>query len=239
MPKVSKVGSFRKAALATKAGKAKPVASKPSTTTIPPEAVVKDDAAVAATVDVVVPTANDASNKKGGAKQKQMTADALSRGQRKRQAKREQYLQRENMILSSLRLKKAEEQKTRIDGMDAMRKALLDTVVEQEGGHDAAKEEKPTSSLLKSSKSRKELVGKEVTQMNLVMQHPAFQADPFATIREHLQNTIAKDVEKQKKQAITYAKERKSKEESKKVVKKENGAKKKRKKVRATRSKAR
>ena len=58
---------------------------------------------------------------------------SLSRGQRKRQAKRDQYLRREKLILSSLQLQKAQEQARRIDGLDAMKEALLATVVEKAG----------------------------------------------------------------------------------------------------------
>jgi hypothetical protein len=72
--------------------------------------------------------------------------------------------------------------------------------------------------------------------MNLVLQHPSFQADPFATIREHLTNTLAKDCAQQKKEQVQHVRERKEKEEKKKAVKKEQGIKKKRKKFKATRS---
>ena len=188
MPKVSKVGKFRKVAAAARA---------------------------------------ESSDKDG--------PQGLSRGQRKRQAKRDQYLQREKMILSSLMLKREEEQKKRIDGFDNLKKALLET----EETKVAESTEEAKSTAIKSNKSRKNLVAKEVTQMNLVMQHPAFKADPFATIRQHLQNILSKDVEQQKKQAEDHLKERRKLEEEKKAAKKESGAKKKRSKFKATRSKAR
>jgi len=163
-------------------------------------------------------------------------ASTLSRGQKKRLAKREQYLRREKLVMSSLRLQRQEEQKKRIDGMDAIKEALLSTVsIEKKKEMEPSK--KPN--LLKSNKSRKKLVEKEVTQISLVMEHPAFKADPFATIREHLKNTIAEDSELQKKEQAKHLKERKQKEEQKKVAKKEQGIKKKRKKFKATRSKAR
>ena len=53
--------------------------------------------------------------------------EALSRGQRKRLAKREQFLKREKMVMSSLRLKKLEEQKGKLDGLDAIKEALTAT----------------------------------------------------------------------------------------------------------------
>ena len=175
-------------------------------------------------------------------KQQQKTKDlsngsTLSRGQRKRLAKREQYLRREQMILSSLVLKRREEQKTRIDGLDAIKEALLETAKGQKMERTDKQVQK--ADMLKSNKSRQRLVAKEVTQMNLVMQHPSFQADPFATIREHLKNTLAKDAENNKKQAVAHVKARKEKEERRKAIKKEQGIKKKRHKFKATRSKAR
>ena len=118
---------------------------------------------------------------------------ALSRGQRKRQAKREQYLRREKMIMSSLRLRKAEEQARRIDGLDAIKEALLATV---SSGGDGGRKKPVTANnkkdnLLKSNKGRQRLVQKEVAQMDLVLKHPAYRADPLATMREHLRNSIA------------------------------------------------
>lgn len=128
----------------------------------------------------------------------------LSRGQRKRMAKREQYLRREKMVMNSLAVKRQEEQKRRIDGLDAIRDALMDaaakatgsggvsaTVGEQErGGSGSSGKQGQGNSQLKSNKSRRKLVQREVQQMDLVLQHPSFVDDPLATIREHLQNTI-------------------------------------------------
>ena len=76
----------------------------------------KADEKKVADVDVPPPSASDDK------------ADALSRGQRKRQAKRDQYLKREHMIMTSLKLKREDEQKKRIDGLDSIREALLASV---------------------------------------------------------------------------------------------------------------
>lgn len=159
--------------------------------------------------------------------------DALSRGQRKRQAKRNQYLRREKLILSSLKVERSLEQRKRIDGLDAMREALMDAATSS-----SQSTPKQNVDMLKSNKSRQSLVAKEVTQMSLVLQHPAFKADPLATLREHLQNTLdRKSIDQEAKQ---HQKERKAKEEAKKAHKKEQGIKsKKSKRVRATRSKTR
>jgi len=169
----------------------------------------------------------------------------LSRGQRKRLAKREQYLKKERLVLNSLKLKHAEEQKKRIDGLDAIKEALIATVTKEtakEGKEDDNDETSKAEEkhMIKTNKARKSLVEKETAQMNLVLQHPRFQADPFATIREHLQNTLAKDAQKNAKEAEKHVKERDEKRQQKKAIKKDNGVKKKkRKKFNATRSKGR
>jgi hypothetical protein len=116
---------------------------------------------------------------------------SLSRGQRKRLAKREKYLRRERLILDSLKLKRQEEQSKRIDGLDAIKEALLATVRENNNvAHPESSSKPAVKSMLKSNRAQKHLVEKEVSHMNLVLQHPAFQAEPFAAIREHLKNTI-------------------------------------------------
>jgi ABC-type dipeptide/oligopeptide/nickel transport system ATPase component len=162
----------------------------------------------------------------------------LSRGQRKRLAKREQYLRKEKIVLSSLKLRHQDEQKKRIDGLDAIKEALLSTVSPIQDEPKISDLSKIKPNLMISNKSKKSLVAREVSQMSLVLQHPAFQADPFATIREHLKNTLAKDERQQKKEEIQYQKERVKKAEEKKIAKKKSGAKRKRKKFKATRSRA-
>ena len=161
----------------------------------------------------------------------------LSRGQRKRQAKRDAYLKKEQMILSSLRLKAQDEQKKRIDGLDAIREALLNTVTTQDGEMDN-QNMKPTHATTNKAKQR--LLVREVEHLNLVLQHPAFQADPFATMEEHLRNTLASQRKIQEAQAEKRDKEELKKEEEKKRLKKEHleGKKKSRKKFKAGRSKA-
>jgi ABC-type dipeptide/oligopeptide/nickel transport system ATPase component len=162
----------------------------------------------------------------------------LSRGQRKRLAKREQYLRKEKIVLSSLKLRHQDEQKKRIDGLDAIKEALLSTVSPIQDEPKISDLSKIKPNLMISNKSKKSLVAREVSQMSLVLQHPAFQADPFATIREHLKNTLAKDERQQKKEEIQHQKERVKIAEEKKIAKKESGAKRKRKKFKATRSRA-
>jgi ABC-type dipeptide/oligopeptide/nickel transport system ATPase component len=228
MPKISKVGKFRKAAAETATPANTPV-SKGKAASVSRAHASGSKESLAATIAAAVTTAATASN----------DTSNLSRGKRKRLAKRGQYLKKEQLILSSLKLTKEEEQKKRIDGLDAIKEALLATVKKTSGTATAeSKEEKEDEkvNMLKTNKSRQLLMQKEVAQMNLVLQHPSFQADPFATIREHLTNTLAKDSAKQKKEQVQHVRDRKEKEEKKKAVKKEQGIKKKRKKFNATRS---
>lgn len=136
MPKVTKVGSFRKAATASK--------EQPN---------AEDEMA------------------------------NLSRGQRKRQAKREQYLKREKMVFSTLKLQREEEQKHRLDGMDALKEALITTTT--------SSPEQPTKQMPTSNKGKKNIAAREMEHMNLVLQHPAFRLNPFEAIQQHLRNTLA------------------------------------------------
>jgi Ribosome biogenesis protein SLX9 len=123
---------------------------------------------------------------------------SLSRGQRKRQAKKDQYLRKEQLVMASLQLRRDDEQRKRIDGLDAIRNALLESVGggatggagTTAGGDPTASAAAPTS-MLKTNHSKQRLVQREAAQMSLVLQHPAFQEDPFDAIRQHLRNTTA------------------------------------------------
>ncbi|KAL3919323.1 MAG: hypothetical protein SGILL_003809 [Bacillariaceae sp.] len=119
------------------------------------------------------------------------TSEQLSRGQRKRLAKRENFLRKEKMILSSLKLKRDEDQKQRIDGLDAIKKALLGTTAKIE----KAPLSKPTK--IANNKAKRKLVANEVEHLNLVLQHPAYRQDPLATLQEHLQNSLSEDRKQQ------------------------------------------
>ena len=159
----------------------------------------------------------------------------MSRGQRKRQAKRDTFLKREKLILSTLKLKSEEEQKKRIDGLDAIREALMKTTKNSKTG-DAAEETGQMQAT--TNKSKKRLMIKEVEHFNLILQHPAYQQDPFATMQEHLRNTLAKQKEQQQVQSKERTKEEQTKLEAQKKLKKEQlkGKKKPKKKFKAARS---
>jgi ABC-type dipeptide/oligopeptide/nickel transport system ATPase subunit len=55
-----------------------------------------------------------------------------------------------------------------------------------------------------TNKAKRKLVVGEVEHMNLILQHPAYKADPFQTMQEHLLNTFARD----RKQQELLAKQR-------------------------------
>mmetsp|Transcript_19457 Transcript_19457/g.28841 ORF Transcript_19457/g.28841 Transcript_19457/m.28841 type:complete len:202 (+) Transcript_19457:71-676(+) len=143
----------------------------------------------------------------------------LSRGQRKRQAKKEQYLKRQNRILSSLSLRKKEDQSKRIDGLDALKEALQAMVTRE--ATDIPADTISRSNELDTNKAKKRLTAKEVSHLGLVMEHPEFKSNPFATIQEHLKNTLANQAELLKKESKIRSKQLAAEEEQRKKAKKE------------------
>lgn len=173
--------------------------------------------AKAASAILEKPNTDDGSNSEKGA----TATQSLSRGQRKRMQKRELYLKRERMVLSTLKLKKIEEQKSRIDGLDAIKEALSSTIQKSKLESNVEADESEEKKLLKSNKSKKEVAQKELNHLNLVLQHPSFQTNPFATMQEHLRNSFAKQAEEQEKNAEIERKENAKKAEEKKEARKE------------------
>eukprot|EP00540_Astrosyne_radiata_P015051 CAMPEP_0116846186 /NCGR_PEP_ID=MMETSP0418-20121206/13693_1 /TAXON_ID=1158023 /ORGANISM="Astrosyne radiata, Strain 13vi08-1A" /LENGTH=181 /DNA_ID=CAMNT_0004477401 /DNA_START=33 /DNA_END=578 /DNA_ORIENTATION=- len=112
----------------------------------------------------------------------------LSRGQRKRLAKREQFLKRQRQVLSSLRVPPPS---SKLEGLEALKQALLETITI--GNSVSSKGD----NALHSNPSRKALTVQESAHLGLVLQHPAFQANPFETMREHLKNTLASQAKKE------------------------------------------
>ena len=147
----------------------------------------------------------------------------LSRGQRKRQAKREQFLKKEKMILSSLMLQRQEEQKKRIDGLDAIKQALMDTTTQGANGQ-SANTVKPIQHVT-TNKAKRKLVAKEIEHVNLILQHPSFKSNPFETMQEHLRNTLQQDREQNEMVSKKRTEEERRKNESKRAEK--NGIKRK------------
>jgi hypothetical protein len=159
---------------------------------------------------------------------------SLSRGQRKRQAKHEKFLKKEKMILSSLMLKKQDEQKKRIDGLDAIKQALMDTTTtaDKKKQYDSTNNSNNNNNELEihhvsSNKAKRKLVGGEVENMSLILQHPAYKKDPFETLQEHLLNSYKEDKTTQEKLSKQRTQKEKQKKDAKLRQKKEDVVKKK------------
>ncbi|KAL3940737.1 MAG: hypothetical protein SGBAC_004769 [Bacillariaceae sp.] len=158
-------------------------------------------------------------------------SENLSRGQRKRFAKREQYKKREKMILSSLKLKALDEQKG-INGLSSIREALIGSTKDKIQG----KLEHQTQL---TNKGKQKLVAEEVHHMGLVLEHPSFKENPFETMQEHLRNTLAQQKAELESKARERSDQEKKQREAKRKQKKKRsqGMKKTKKKYNATRSK--
>ena len=159
-------------------------------------------------------------------------SENLSRGQRKRLARREQFKKREKMIMSSLRLKSLDEKKG-INGLDSIREALMGSTRE----YSKASGMEPNTKI--TNRGRRRLVSEEVQHMELVLEHPSFKENPFETMQQHLRNTL----EQQKAELQSLAKERSDQEKIRRELNRQQkkdrlqGVKKSRKKFNATRSK--
>jgi hypothetical protein len=203
MPKVSKVGKFRKTA-ATVAGN---IVDSPSLNKVNDSERIENIKEVN-TLQV---------------------ENELSRGQRKRQAKKDQYMKRQKLVLSTLMLKQREEQSKRIDGLDALKEALLGTLQEKSKAKDDI-----TQSLM-TNISKQKLVGQEVSHLGLVLEHPAFRMNPFATIQEHLKNSLSHQSKVLAEEGVIKAKQKEQLAEERQAIKKARRQNKHKKKSRATR----
>lgn len=200
MPKVSKVGKFRATAKAS---------SSKSPLKVAPKKDGKN------TGDVQAPS-----------------EPVLSTGQLKRKKKVDKYLAREQMVLTSLKLWKQEDQKGKLDGLDALRAALPTAksiaaakeaaATSGEAGSSSSPEQPETSaSVIGTNRSKKDLAGREISHMNLVLKHPSFQENPFAAITAHLRNTLASQGEAQLQESRKQTKKDEEAEAKKKEKKKE------------------
>ena len=251
MPKVSRVGKFRKAAAdAAVVGSSKSPATKtriesfdgkthhdamgeqmhvPSAKTSKSPEVQQKSHQNAASSDIN-PATETTTNK---------DTTALSRGQRKRQAKRDQYLRKETMILKSLKLHKEEEQKKRIDGLDALKEALMETAKASLDKAETREEKRQPS--ITSNKAKQQILASELNHMSLVLQHPSFQQNPFEAMQAHLRNTLAKQGKEQQVASVARVEQEKKaavkrKEDKKERLRNVKGKKKSRSKFKATRS---
>ena len=75
-----------------------------------------------------------------------------------------------------------------LGAVDGMRSTLDELLEENERKHREQSTDESGSAL--TSKKRQKLVADETAHMKQVIQHPAFVADPFAALQEHLKNVI-------------------------------------------------
>lgn len=186
MPKATKVGKFRSASKAS----SRDVRAAPLTfhSNLSPEKKKRVD---------VHPKNTDVTN--DDEFPNEMDDAPLSRGQRKRLAKREQYLKRENMVMSSLRLRRIDDQKGKLDGLDAIREALTASTSSSSVSVPRQQKQAPNKLMTcNTNRSKRTLANSEISHMGLVLSHPKFNEDPFAAIRLHLQNSLVDDAKKLK-----------------------------------------
>merc|ERR1740124_1137571 len=120
------------------------------------------------------------------------------------------------MILSSLRLKKQDDQRGKLDGMDAIKEALSQTI---QRNREISRQKSPSSAaevtgdlLTKSNKDKRNVAQTEIPHLNLVLQHPSFQANPFATMQEHLRNSV-----KEQKNCLQMQADKQRQDDQKKI----------------------
>lgn len=108
----------------------------------------------------------------------------LSRGQRKRQEKRERY----NRMLGKLVLTPRTEDVGALGSLAGVSGALPSTTDKSQ----RHKRAEPGAAIGKvvSNKTRQKVLAQEVSNLQQVHAHPAFQSNPFATIMLHLNNTV-------------------------------------------------
>jgi hypothetical protein len=73
----------------------------------------------------------------------------------------------------------------------------LSTALNEESNNASSSEKKSGSQVhdnrpVKRNKAKRAVFAKEMAQMSQVLAHKSFQANPLATIREHLNNTVGK-----------------------------------------------
>lgn len=119
---------------------------------------------------------------------------SLSRGQRKRQVRKERIM----MKMGKTIVRPTPQQEGNIHS--ATSKLLLSELETTllESATSATAIRPSASSTITSNKMKKEIAVREATRMKLVQHHPAFQADPLGALKTHLEQMTAIRIAKSK-----------------------------------------
>ena len=131
--------------------------------------------------------------------QSQSAYDGLSKGQRKKLMKKRQWEKKMMVVQQSLTLKNFRAGKGGgggggiMSGLDDALKGVEAEIRSEDGvAKDAASAAAAAAAAaaVKTNKAKHTLGVAEVGHLKLVLQHPSFVEDPFAAIKEHLNNTL-------------------------------------------------
>ncbi|OQR96103.1 hypothetical protein ACHHYP_17001 [Achlya hypogyna] len=120
----------------------------------------------------------------------------LSRGQRKRQKRRDAFLKKMGMVQRTVAEKEKAAKKT-TDGMFGDLEELQKSLFSAEVAPVEAEVAPKTVSKM-TGKQKKRMAMQELGHLKAVQTHPAFQSNPFAAIQMHLQNTVVRENEAKK-----------------------------------------
>ena len=90
-----------------------------------------------------------------------------------------------------------------VDGMRSSLEELLAANERQQRDQVAGADQGPSAI---TSKKRQKLVAEETAHMQQVLEHPAFVADPFAALQEHIKNTVTAQAENSAAKKLKKAK---------------------------------
>eukprot|EP01041_Mallomonas_annulata_P007643 gene7643-15650_t len=112
----------------------------------------------------------------------------LSKGQKKRRLRNNQVLSKlgKNDILN---LKKAPKDDGKKENKLALLLGELEASLPETEVENIDSKQKP---LFKSNKTKKTIAMRETERMRLVQQHPAFQIDPLAAMKSHIEQLVMK-----------------------------------------------
>lgn len=125
--------------------------------------------------------------------------DAASKADRKFE-KKVQFYSKVRDTVSVLTAQKSITKKKKLRSRQKKLKAYdLSTLTEFLPELKSPQQSKPAAEFKLNSKSRQKLILKEGKQLSMVLNHPAFQADPLGSIHQHLLSTQPVAEEKPKK----------------------------------------